>query len=243
LPSSLERFFAMCPTLTCLALAFLGVDLGYLPASDGGVELIVQIDPVMFQTLRPGDPISVAVRPEVQQYRASKITIAVDNAPPRRILPSPSAAPGRGASAPPATAPIVQASPLPPSPVMPATAESPIGANGGPSLGPPGEPVHVGAPTGTPVAPTTTNEQTQGAADSRAGSTLAPGSQGGNANFNGMDPADGGKSASGTFNVKELMLYLAVIGLAASNGYVGWLFYDARQRYIGLLSSKFAVAK
>jgi len=31
--------------------------------------------------------------------------------------------------------------------------------------------------------------------------------------------------------------------LAASNGYVGWLFYDARQRYLGLLARAFAPAK
>ncbi len=99
------------------------------------------------------------------------------------------------------------------------------------------------APTGAPVAPTTSNEQTRGAADPRAGLTLAPGNQVANTPYPALDPVDGGKTATGGFNVKELMLYLAVIGLAASNGYVGWLFYDARQRYIGLLSMKFAAAK
>ena len=38
------------------------------------------------------------------------------------------------------------------------------------------------------------------------------------------------------------MLALLVIALAASNGYVGWLFLDARQRYLGLLARTFAPA-
>ncbi len=104
--------------------------------------------------------------------------------------------------------------------------------------------MRVETPDGTrPPAPTTTNEQTQGAADTRAGSANLAGSQGGNTSYPALDPVDGGKSTTGSFNVKELTLYLFIIGLAASNGYVGWLFYDARQRYISLLSSKFAVAK
>ncbi len=245
----------MCPTLTCLALAFVGnVDLGYQPAPDGrSLELIVQIDPTAFRTVQPGDPIGQAVTREMQQnlqsYRVSMITVAVGNGPPPRKLPQPSAArslePNRGALVAPATAPSVPANPLPSSPVMRATAETPIGANGGPSLGPPvSDPgtVRVSAPTGKPYAPTTTNEQTQGAADTRAGSTLAPGNQVANTPYPDLDPADGGKSATGGFNGKELTLYLFIIGLAASNGYVGWLFYDARQRYIGLLSRKFAAA-
>ena len=239
----------MCPILTCLALATVGggVDCGYRPASGGKtLELIVQMDPMAFRTLGPGDSISAVVPAEAQKYPVSKITAAVESGPPPRKLPQPTAALSspahRGA---PATAPFVQAAPLPSSPVMVATAETPIGANGGPSFersADPG-PVRVGAPTGPVVAPRTANEQSKGAADPQAGSTLAPGNQVGNTPYPALDSVDGGKATTASFNGKELLLYLAVIGLAASNGYVGWLWYDARQRYIGLLSMKFAAAK
>jgi hypothetical protein len=240
----------MCPTLTCLALALVGgVDSGYQPLPDGKtLELIVQIDPATFRTIGPGDPISAVVPSDAQKFPVSKITVAVENGRPPRKLPQPSAsipltdqfaAPNRGASSPPRTAPDVPARPLPSSTVMPATATSPLPSNG-PSLGASAEqgPAHVGPPTGTPVAPTTTNEQTQGAADERAGSTLAPG---GNPNFPGMEPANSGK-ATAKFNSWEFVLYLAIIALMGSNGYVGWLFYDARQRYLALLDRKFATA-
>jgi hypothetical protein len=93
------------------------------------------------------------------------------------------------------------------------------------------------------VAPRTANEQSQGAADPQAGSTLAPVNQVGNTPYPALDPVDGGRKSLGGIDQWDLMLYLIIIGLAAANGYVGWLFYDARQRYIGLLSMKFAAAK
>jgi hypothetical protein len=240
----------MCPTLTCLALAFVGggVDLGYRPMPDGTtLELIVQIDPIMFRTIGPGDSINAVVTREVQQYiqqfHASQITVAVENVPPPHILPA--RVPARGASAAPATAPIGPASPLPKSPVVPANATSPVTSDGGPALRPSGDPgpERVGPPAGPPVVPRTANEQSQGAGDPRASSSLATGNQGGNASFQGLPPVDGANTASGGIDRVRLLLYLAIIALAASNGYVGWLFYDARQRYIGLLSMKFAGAK
>jgi hypothetical protein len=236
----------MCPTFACLVLAFVGAgsDYGWRPTPDGkALELIVQIDPMIYDTLKSGDPISVAFPPGIQQYRVSTVTVAVGKGPPPRDLPREALrdmqpASNHDASAAPATAPYVAASPLPSSRVVPANATAPLGSNG-PALEPGGQgTVRVGPPTGPSAAPRTTNEQTQGAADPRAGSTLAPGQ--GNANFNGMEPV--GEKSPGGFNVKELMLYLAIIGLAASNGYVGWLWYDARQRYIGLLARKFATA-
>ena len=58
----------MCPTLTCLAMAFVGgVDIGYQPAANGGLQLIVQIDANTFQSLRENDPISVVVPPEADR--------------------------------------------------------------------------------------------------------------------------------------------------------------------------------
>ena len=38
-------------------------------------------------------------------------------------------------------------------------------------------------------------------------------------------------------------MWLVVIALVATNVYVGWLFWDARQRYLGLLARTFSVAQ
>jgi hypothetical protein len=218
---------------------------------DGTLELIVQIDPVAFRTIGPGDSINAVVSREVQQYiqqyRVSRITVAVENSPPERTLPRQSSAPAsaamRGASAAPARVPDGPASPIRSSGVLPANATAPL-QNSGPSLESSGSQglERVAPPTGPSVAPRTANEQSQGAADPRAGSSVATDGQGGNTSFQDLQSVDGGKTTPGGIDRVRLVLYLCIIGLAASNGYVGWLFYDARQRYITLLARKFAAA-
>jgi hypothetical protein len=239
----------MSPTLTCIALAFAGVDIGYRPAPDGGLELIVQIDSGTFQTLRENDPITLAVPREAQQVRPSQVTVALGNLKPPRNLPPqappPVAAPPFRASAPPAAAPDVQASPLLNSPVRQANAALPIPTAGGPELGPANGqgPVRVAPPSGPTAVPRTTNEQSQGAADPRSSTSGPVGGQLGASRIGGIPPLEDG-NAKGTMsgNGVQLRLMLVIIALAASNGYVGWLFYDARQRYLALLARAFAPA-
>jgi hypothetical protein len=95
--------------------------------------------------------------------------------------------------------------------------------------------VRVPPPSGTPAQPTTT-EQVQ--------PTAPAGGQSGEGRFGSLPPVNG--SGASTMSERPWLvtcLLLLVIGLAASNGYVGWLFWDARQRYLGLLSRTFAPAK
>ena len=56
----------MSPTLTCLALALVGVDIGYQPAPNGGEEFIIQINPATLDALKRGGgsiPLDVPRRP------------------------------------------------------------------------------------------------------------------------------------------------------------------------------------
>ena len=64
----------MSPTLTCLALALVGVDLGYRPASNGGTEFIIQISPTTLQAWRPGDPFDIDVPREAQALRPTPLS-------------------------------------------------------------------------------------------------------------------------------------------------------------------------
>jgi hypothetical protein len=240
----------MIPTLTCLALACVGSELGYQQAPDGGLELIFQISPDTFRSLGEkgeNDSISLAVWPEAQQWRPSRVTLVLGNGHPPRKLPAATSSPpmtsAPGTLAAPAAAPIGPAAPMPAPSVLPTTAAMPLPSAGGPALGPSGEqgPVRVGPPAGASVVPRTTNEASQGAADPRAASA-GPGS--GQAGIVPLPAVNNSNVAySGSIDGVRLLLILAVIALAASNGYVGWLFYDARQRYLGLLSQKFATAK
>ncbi len=90
----------MSPALTCIAMAFVGgVDLGYQPAANGGLELIVQIDPNTFQSLRENDPIKLDVPRKAQQFPSRQITVSLGNSrlprtPPQASPPPTFAPPG-----------------------------------------------------------------------------------------------------------------------------------------------------
>ena len=103
----------MAPTLTCLALALVGVDLGYQPASNGGAEFIIQISPETLQALRPGVPIELDVPREAQGLRPSLFRISTGNEQLPHVLSA-------AALNEPARSPVVPASP-----VMSASATAP----------------------------------------------------------------------------------------------------------------------
>ncbi len=242
----------MCPTLTCLALALVGVDLGYRPAANGGTEFVIHISPATLQASRPGQPIDIDVPREARELRPSHFSITPDN----------EKLPGEVSVAsllPPATAPIGPASP-----VLPAAATSP-----GPEAYVPsgGAPVHIpppssvlpgqtgvrtglpamatspgpspyvppgGAPVYIPPPSSVSPEQTGVRTGLSANSTSAE------SRFGGLPPVntDGGNLAQP--DRPWLAMCLFVIALLASNIYVGWLFLDARQRYRGLLTRGFS---
>jgi hypothetical protein len=66
--------------LVCLAAALLGVDVGWQPWPDGGVEYLIQIPPHAVKTLESGQPIASDVPPNVA-VRAFRITIGSETLP------------------------------------------------------------------------------------------------------------------------------------------------------------------
>ena len=200
----------MSPTLTCLALALVGVDLGYQPASNGGTEFIIQISPATLQVLRPGDPIEVDVPREAQGLRPSLFRIATGNEQLPHVVS------GALLNAPTA-APIVQASP-----VMPAMATAPTSSSAIPS---PSSLVQA-KPTVAHTRPLLDANPATTAGSKSWG--LAP-----------LNP-NGGPSQ---LDRPWLGMWLFVIALVASNVYVAWLFWDARQRYRGLLTQTFSLGQ
>ena len=61
--------------LGTIVLVALGVDVGWQPAQDGSVEYIIQIEPELLRTLRPGDELSVGIRPELRDVRRYRIVV------------------------------------------------------------------------------------------------------------------------------------------------------------------------
>jgi hypothetical protein len=125
---------------------------------------------------------------------------------------------------PPARAPTVPASP-----VLPAVATSSVP----PPYAPPGEaPVIVPPPSYVPP------EQTRARAGTPANSTSAE------SKFEGLATVNrSGDTSVQPDNKPWLLMCLLVIALSASNSYIGWLFWDARQRYRGLLARTFSAGQ
>ena len=176
---------------------------------------------------------------QAQGVRPTHFSVSLGNEPLPHALPV-------AASMPPATAPIVSASP-----VMPATAAWPA-----PSLAvPPGqEPMRVPPPS-SPFSPSPSFSFSSSAAPARAeayrwpsliprypGTSLAPASSA-YSKVGGTPPLnpDAGKVVQP--DRPWLGMCLLVIALVASNAYIGWLFWDARQRYRGLLTRAFSLGQ
>ncbi len=156
----------MTATLYFVALALVGVDLGYQPLPNGGGQFILQVNLATLQSLRPGEELTLDVPAEAQTMRPNQFKILLGTgALPHEV---PVAAP-----------PELQGTP--------------------PAVGP------------------TASPHTTFALPQKFENLSAAGADGSNGT-----PAD------------RPWVWLIVIGLLASNFYVGWLFVDARQRH-GLL--------
>ena len=96
-------------TICFLAVAMVGVDVGWRPAENGDLEYIIQIDPEQARTLKTGDIIEVGVRPQLRSVRRFRIVVG-NNPLPRKL---------QGESAPPP--PIAVVRPQAPSSTHPVT--------------------------------------------------------------------------------------------------------------------------
>ncbi len=202
----------MSPTLTCLAMALMGADLGFRPASNGGTDFIIHVNPATLQATRPGDPIELYVERAAQGLRPSHFY----------ITPFDDKLPGE-VSVPPARAPIGPASPVIPA-VATSSAPSPYTTPGA-------------APVTIPPPSSVLPEQTGPRPGTLANSTSAE------SRFGGLAPVNPGGGNPVQPDRPWLLMCLLVIGLSASNSYIGWLFWDSRQRYRGLLARTFSVGQ
>ena len=62
-------------TLALALVTTIGVDAGWQPIEDGSLEYIIQIEPQLLESLKPGDEISVGIRPELRNVRRYRIVV------------------------------------------------------------------------------------------------------------------------------------------------------------------------
>lgn len=64
-----------------LAAAAVGVDYGWQPTGDGSLEYIIQIEPVLLQTLIDGEDIVSEIHPDVKGVRRFRIRVGTEQLP------------------------------------------------------------------------------------------------------------------------------------------------------------------
>ncbi len=71
----------MTGVLVCLSAAVLGVDFGWQPLADGGVEYIIQIEPQMLDSLQSGESLSSALPTSGHNIRRYRIVVGTAELP------------------------------------------------------------------------------------------------------------------------------------------------------------------
>jgi hypothetical protein len=211
----------MTGILTCVATVLLGVEAGWKPLDGGGMEYTLQIEPGMLEALNRGESWDSYVKPEVRDIRVFRVVV------------------GQG------KLPQVSTAPAAPAPTL-----------SGPALGPPETPASPN-PFRTakpPLTETTRWPSTfagNGEKSSVAPATLPPSTEGKPlpaAQASYEQPADAPKSETKSQSPESTpstqpakpwpLLWGAVLALAASlsgNAYLGWIYYEARNRCRAML--------
>jgi len=71
----------MSGNILWIAVAALGVDVGWQPLSEGGVQYLIQIEPHALEALRSGEVIQSDVPPGVDDVRGYRITVGTEQLP------------------------------------------------------------------------------------------------------------------------------------------------------------------
>jgi hypothetical protein len=83
----------MCGNIACIAAVLLGIDVGWQPLPEGGVEYIIQIEPQLLEALKSGERIQSDVPSYVKDVRAYRIVVGTAGLP-RELPPKQVESPG-----------------------------------------------------------------------------------------------------------------------------------------------------
>lgn len=251
--------------LAAIGILAMGLQVGWQPSPDGGVEYIVQVEPELLEDLAPGDLVAQSDFPPELVSRVTSYRVTVGTEPPPRIDPPPlpettedqhaESPPGQSQAAPDQQS---QEQPTPPFPApsgasVPAdTGQARMAADEAPSGGEPGtlpptpdsqplDSVPTSFTEGNGLASSERLQHTEDREDTEH-SEPPTGSPSDASAPNGGSPSD--KSANDTQKASSdrpwLALTLAVSGMVAAMAgmlYTGWLAWEYRRKYLALLRS------
>ncbi|MBN2473322.1 MAG: hypothetical protein JXB62_01840 [Pirellulales bacterium] len=225
----------MCGNLLCLAVVLVGIDAGWQPSPQGGMQYLIQIEPELFDRLKSGEveEITSDIPPQVQDIRTYRITVGSAQLP--RELP-PAGETETPAAAAPADPSTTEANKLPMDPFRrgPTTfSNTPSTADEIPPFGPP--PVDAQTiprplypdPTGKPI------ELRQAGHVSPPSAGPKPGAEPDSTLPEQRLPAEDEPPKPWLAMTLTLLALFASLG---GNIFLGWVTWDTRTRFRALVS-------
>ncbi len=228
--------------IACVAAVLLGIDFGYRPRSEGGVEYLIQIEPQTLESLKNGAPLESAIPPHVRDVRAYRITVGTGPLP--HVLPPPTVErqekPRSAEMEHRHRAEALSRDRLtedtPGEPFHHSRLDMPTHHGEEPLTSPSWPGIHPGPINPSPPRvflhePSSRPIPEQSAAFLQAGSSISGRSS--------ADPLSG--TPEQTHSKPWLPLVLSVVLLSASvtcNGYLVWLLYEGRRRYRALVDRR-----
>ena len=79
----------MNPLLVYIAAATLGIQVGWQPLPEGGMEYIIQLDPAALDALRDGQPLQSDIPADAGEIRAYRIIMGTGMSTPPRVNAAP----------------------------------------------------------------------------------------------------------------------------------------------------------
>lgn len=211
----------MYGTVALLAMAALGFKVGWQPLPDGGVEYIIQIEPHMLETLKGGQEIASDIPPSVRGVRSYRITVGTGD-PPRELPPQPPQETTPEVPAGPVVDPFALPAGSPRGSPTPGESDRMVSSESPSDFSPQGVPRTLPANSGgKPLKEQPANYLEQSVTGQNA---------------DGLPPAAADTAPND--DPPWMPLTLAVAGMFGSMGgmlYLGWIAWDYRRRYRGLL--------
>jgi len=222
----------MCGHIACIAAVLLGVDAGWQPLPEGGMEYIIQIEPQLLETLKSGEPIQSDVPSYVKDVRSYRIVVGTAKLP-RQLPPAEVDSPATATAA---------KNPPPADPFLPPPASPsnwPDLSGSPPPLRQPGT-----EPPATPnlIEPVPDSKQIDA---QQAGYLEQPSAAPQGGSKSPSEPKSPSEQEPGREEPQQavtrqpwtplIVALFTLFGSLGANFYLGWITWNARSRYRSLL--------
>ena len=202
----------------CFCTAVVGIDVGWQPLQEGGVEYIIQLDPQSLEALKAGEPIHSDIPPDAGDVRSIKFYLGAEKppriSPPSKSIHSPPVITAEGARIPTSNLPEIQdgsAVKLPNQQAATSVQTNPFPRT------------LIPDPSVKPLTARSVafNEPADGATKSEATS---------------QNRSEGKKEEPAKPWTPLILVSLGLFASLGGNAYLAWIFADLRRRYRAALS-------